>query len=166
MPTLLRILRLLAMVVWVGGLIFFAFVLAPVAFGTLPSAHEAGTVVGGTLRILHIMGLVSGLVFAAATAVLFKQAPHATKGRYETQLLLTAVMLAATAYLQVNVLPAMDQDRVAAGGNIEAAPVTSTAREHFERLHKRSEHVEEAVLLCGLAIIVLMARESLPIEAA
>jgi uncharacterized membrane protein len=162
MATLLRILRLLSIVVWVGGIIFFAFVLAPVAFGTLPSTHEAGTVVGATLRVLHVMGLVSGLLFALCTAILFKQSSHATRGRYESQILLAAVMLAATAYLQWNVLPAMEQDRVAAGGNIDAAPPASLPRQHFERLHIRSERVEGGILLCGLAIVVLMARESLP----
>ncbi|WP_433983104.1 DUF4149 domain-containing protein [Tunturiibacter empetritectus] len=58
MQTLLRALRLFAMVAWVGGLGFFAFVVAPVAFHSLPSAHEAGMVVGGTLRVLHWIGLV------------------------------------------------------------------------------------------------------------
>jgi uncharacterized membrane protein len=164
MPTLLRILRLLAMVVWVGGLIFFAFVLAPVAFGTLPSTHLAGTVVGATLRILHLMGVYSGLIFVLATSVLLKQAPRPIKGRYETQLLLAAVMLAATAYLQVGVLPAMERDRAAAGGDIDASPLTSEPHQHFNRLHTRSERIEGGVLLCGLAIVVLMARESLPQE--
>ena len=56
MQTFLRALRLYAMVAWVGGLGFFAFVVAPVAFGSLPSAHEAGIVVGGTLRVLHWIG--------------------------------------------------------------------------------------------------------------
>jgi uncharacterized membrane protein len=162
MPTLLRILRLLSIVVWVGGIIFFAFVVAPVAFGTLPSTHEAGMVVGGTLRVLHVMGLISGAIFALCTVVLFRQAPHATRGRYETQILLAAVMLAATAYLQYNVLPAMDHDRTAAGGDIDAAPKTSLPRLHFERLHVRSERIEGAILLCGLGIILLMGRESLP----
>jgi uncharacterized membrane protein len=166
MATLLLILRLLSIVVWVGGIIFFAFVVAPVAFGTLPSTHEAGTVVGGTLRDLHVMGLISGAIFALCTAVLFRQAPHATRGRYESQILLTAVMLAATAYLQFNVLPAMDRDRAASGGDIDAAPQTSLPRRHFERLHVRSERVEGAILLCGLGIILLMGRESLPIPQA
>jgi uncharacterized membrane protein len=165
MATLLRILRLLSIVVWVGGIIFFAFVVAPVAFGTLPSTHEAGTVVGGTLRVLHVMGLISGAIFALCTLVLFKQASHATRGRYESQILLTAVMLAATAYLQWNVLPSMDRDRTTAGGDIDAAPQTAPARLHFERLHVRSERVEGAILLCGLGIILLMGRESLPTPA-
>jgi uncharacterized membrane protein len=162
MATLLRILRLLSIVVWVGGITFFAFVVAPVAFGTLPSAHEAGTVVGDTLRVLHVMGLISGTLFALCTAMLFKQTPHANRGRYESQILLTAVMLAATAYLQFNVLPSMDRDRAAASGDIDAAPKTSLPRLHFERLHLRSERVEGGILLCGLGIILLMGCESLP----
>src|SRR5271154_1679106 len=164
MATLLRILRLLSIVVWVGGIIFFAFVVAPVAFGTLPSTHEAGTVVGGTLRVLHVMGLVSGAIFALCTAVLFQQSPRAIRGRYESQILLVAVMLAATAYLQWNVLPAMERDRTAAGGDIDAAPATSLPRVHFERLHVRSERVEGGILLCGLGIVLLMGRESLPAQ--
>jgi uncharacterized membrane protein len=162
MATLLRILRLLSIVVWVGGIIFFAFVVAPVAFGTLPSTHMAGTVVAGCLHALHPMGLISGAIFALCTVVLFRQAPHATRGRYESQILLVAVMLAATAYLQWNVLPSMERDRTAAGGDIDAAPKTSLPRVHFERLHVLSERVEGAVLLCGLGIILLMGRESLP----
>ena len=162
MATLLRTLRLLGIVVWVGGIIFFAFAVAPVAFGTLPSKHEAGLVVGGTLRVLDIMGLISGLIFALCTAVLCKKAAPPARGRYETQILLAAVMLSATAYLHWKILPVMDQDRAAAGGDVDAAPLDNPARLHFERLHVRSEHIEEAVLLCGLGVILLMGRESQP----
>lgn len=165
MPTLIRILRLFAMVTWVGGLIFFAFVLAPTAFGVLASKHDAGLVVGGTLRILHIIGLVCGAIFAALTALIFRQSPKSIQGRYEAQLLLAFVMLAATAYLQFNILPAMERDRSQAGGDIEAVPQTSPARLHFEQLHTRSERVEGAVLFCGLGVVLLMARESVPLPA-
>ena len=71
MQILLRALRLFAMVAWVGGLGFFAFVVAPVAFHSLPSAHEAGMVVGGTLRVLHWIGLVGGTSFYVATGLLW-----------------------------------------------------------------------------------------------
>lgn len=162
MPTLIRILRLLAIVVWVGGIVFFAFVLAPVAFHLLPSQHVAGVVVGGTLRVLDIVGLVCGFVFWAATALLFRQSAAAYKGRYEAQILLASLMMLATGYLHANILPAMEKDRTSVGGDIEAAPSVSPARLHFEKLHKRSEDVEGAVLFFGLAIVVLMARESLP----
>jgi uncharacterized membrane protein len=163
MPTLIRILRLLSIVIWVGGIIFFAFVLAPVAFHLLPSQHIAGIVVGGTLRVLDIVGLVCGSIFWATTVVLFRQTA-ASKGRYEAQLLLASVMLLATAYLHAGILPAMETDRTTAGGDIEAAPATDPAKIHFEKLHKRSEQVEGVVLFCGLGIVVLMARESIPAD--
>jgi len=162
MPTLLRTLRLLTIVLGVGGIAFFAFVLAPVAFHLLPSAHEAGIVVGGTLRVLHLIGLVCGFLFCGASAILFRQAAPNVKGGYEAQILLAAVMLLATAYLQANVLPAMERDRTQAGGAIETAPLTSPARIHFEKLHKRSEQVEGGIFFLGLGIVFLMARESLP----
>ena len=95
MPTIIRLLRLLAIIVWVGGIIFFAFVLAPVAFSLLPSPHVAGIVAGGTLRVLDILGLCCGGIFWIATAILFRQSDKAFKGRYEAQILLASIMLLA-----------------------------------------------------------------------
>jgi uncharacterized membrane protein len=164
MATLIRLFRLLAIIIWVGGIIFFAFVLAPVAFSLLPSQHIAGIVVGGTLRVLDIVGLFCGAIFWIGTAVLFRQSERAFKGRYEAQILLASVMLLATAYLHFNQLPAMEVDRLETGGNIEAAPLASPAKADFERLHKRSERIEGAVLFLGLGIVFLMARESLPLK--
>ncbi len=162
MHTFIRIVRLLAIVVWVGGIVFFAFVLAPVAFHLLPSQHLAGVVVGGTLRVLDVVGLVCGLIFWGATALLFRQSPATYKGRYEAQIICASIMMLATAYIHANVLPAMELDRASVGGDIETAPAVSPAKLHFEKLHKRSESVEAGVLLCGIAIVVLMARESIP----
>lgn len=164
MATFIRSLRLLSIVIWVGGILFFAFVLAPVAFHLLPSQHLAGIVVGGTLRVLDIIGLISGLVFCAATVLLFRESLSEHKRRYEAQILLTAIMLLGTAYLHANILPAMEIDRTTAGGDIESLPVISPAKTHFEKLHKRSERAEGAILFCGLGVVFLMAGESLHIR--
>ena len=162
MPTLIRTLRLLSIVIWVGGIVFFAFVVAPVAFHLLPSQHLAGIVVGGTLRALDIIGLVCGFIFCAATALLFRQSPPKYKRRCEAQILLASIMLLGTAYLHAGILPAMEIDRTAAGGDIEAAWDASPAKVDFEKLHKRSERTEGAILFCGLAIVFLVAGQSLP----
>src|SRR5580698_7448336 len=108
MQTFLRALRLLVMVAWVGGLAFFAFVVAPVAFHVLPSTHEAGLVVGGTLRHLHWIGLVGGALFCLATAWLWLWAEVPARVGFAIQFVLTAVMLAITAYSQFSILPAME----------------------------------------------------------
>lgn len=148
------------MVAWVGGLAFFAFVLAPVAFHRLASAHEAGIVVGGTLRILHSIGLVGGIVFCVATGILWLRAEVPARAGFAAETALTLVMLAITAYSQFSILPAMEQDRVQVGGEIEIASMTNPARQDFERLHSLSERLEGLVFFCGLGVVLFLARES------
>jgi hypothetical protein len=160
MQTFLRALRLLVMVAWVGGLIFFAFVVAPVAFDSLPSAHDAGVVVGGTLRILHQIGLVGGVVFCLATAWLWLWAEVPARVGFAIQFALTIVMLAVTAYLQFHILPAMEVDRALAGGDVTVAPPENSGRADFERLHALSERLEGFVLFCGLGVVFVLSRES------
>ncbi len=153
-----RVLRLLSMVVWVGGLIFFAFVMAPTAFRVLPSTHLAGTVVAGTLAILNEkIGVICGLVFIAAI-------PWGVMSRKSARLFLAEIacvagMLAATMVVQWKIVPAMERDRVAAGGDVDAAAPDSPARLDFERLHPISEKVEGAALFLGLGVVVLMGME-------
>ncbi len=160
MQTFLRALRLLVMVAWVGGLAFFAFVVAPVAFHVLPSTHEAGLVVGGTLRSLHWIGLIGGAVFCLATAWLWLWAEVPARVGFAIQFALTTVMLAVTAYSQFSILPAMEVDRALAGGAVETAPADNAGRVDFERLHVLSERLEGVVLFCGLGVVFVLSRES------
>jgi uncharacterized membrane protein len=165
MQTFLRALRLFAMVVWVGGLVFFAFVVAPVAFHSLASTHDAGMVVGGTLRVLHKMGLVAGAVFYVATGVLWLWAEVDARIGFAIEMVLTGVMMALTFYSQFRVLPAMEVDRARAGGVVETAAADNPGRVDFERLHKLSERMEGVVLFCGLGVVFMLSRESLWPEA-
>ncbi len=160
MQTLLRALRLYAMVAWVGGLAFFAFVVAPVAFHSLASTHEAGLVVGGTLRVLHWIGLIGGGLFCVGTSLLWFRAEVPARVSFAIQLALTGVMLVVTAYSQFQILPAMERDRVLAGGAVETASVENAGRVDFERLHVLSERLEGLVLFCGLGVVFFLSRES------
>jgi hypothetical protein len=160
MQTVLRALRLLVMVGWVGGLGFFAFVVAPVAFHSLSSAHDAGLVVGGSLRVLHWIGLVGGVAFCLATAWLWLWAEVPARVGFAIQVALTAVMLAVTAYSQFSILPAMERDRALAGGDVTTASQDNAGRIDFERLHRLSEGLEGLVLFCGLGVVFVLSRES------
>lgn len=148
------------MVAWVGGLIFFAFVVAPTAFHLLPSAHEAGLVVGGTLRTLHGIGLIGGAAFVLSTAILWFRAEVPARVGFAICISLTAIMIAITAYSQYVILPSMENDRVAAGGAVETADIENPGRVDFERLHVISERLEGLVLLCGLGVVLVLSRES------
>ena len=166
MVSVARLLQLLALTIWVGGLIFFAFILAPTAFHTLPSIREAGLVVGAALRVFDLVAVGCGGIFLAATALLFSRAPLRIRGRYEMEFLLAAVMLLATAYIHWNILPAMESDRRLAGGDITFVNASHPAHVHFDKLHARSERIEGGVLLLGLAVVFLVSREQVSGEQA
>jgi hypothetical protein len=157
MKTLLRTLLSLSLIVWLGAEVFFPIV-AAITFTTLqPDTHTAGTIVGQLIRILHGMGLVSGMVALAVMAL----AP--AWGIYKPRavlapMALVVLMIGCTVYSQYGIIPAMDRDRIAAGGAIETANSSDPTTAHFNKLHNRSEFVEETVLLLGLAAVVLMAR--------
>jgi len=157
MKIVLRTLLYLALIVWLGAEIFFP-VVAAITFMTLqPDTHTAGSIVGQLLRILHGMGLVSGMIALALLALAPAWGIYKARTVVAAMFLLIA-MIACTCYSQFGIIPAMERDRVAAGGDISAADLTNPARIHFDRLHVLSERVEEAILLMGLVTVVLVAR--------
>ena len=159
MSVFFRVLRLLTIVVWVGGLIFFAFVLAPVAFHVLPSTHEAGTVVGATLRVLNLVGHLCGFIFLFATIRPWLRADVRGRRLLVAEMLLVVAMIATTMYVQASIIPAMERDRIAAGGDVDAAAPDNPGRLDFERLHPLSEKVEGSALFLGLAVVVMVGFE-------
>jgi len=156
MRTLLRTLLALALIVWLGAEIFFP-VVAAITFNTLrPDTHTAGTIVGSLLRILHGIGLVSGIVALALLALAPAWAIYKPRAVLAPMVLLV-LMLACTAYSQFGILPAMERDRIAAGGAIDTTDPSNPYTAHFNRLHNRSERMEGLVILLGIATVSLLA---------
>ncbi len=154
MTNFLRAVRLIALAFWVGSLLFFVSAVAPVAFKVMPDAHQAGTVVRGTLLALHRIGLIDGAIYLFFTLALLalQRDTHLARA---VEIALIVAMMALTGYLQLSVLPHMETDRLTLGGDVQAAPSSAPARLHFERLHVLSERVEGAVLLEGLFLLCL-----------
>ena len=152
----LRYLMLLSLIVWIGGLIFFAFVLAPTAFSVLPSRHLAGTVVGRTLGALHWMGIVSGIIFLASS-ILYSQLTKGSPHFFAARNVLICLMLALTLISQFGIIPRMDTLRASIGGEIDSVPADNPARMQFDALHVWSTRVEGGVFLLGLVVVYLTA---------
>lgn len=155
----LRFLMLLALAVWIGGIIFLAFVEAPTAFapGLLPTRHMAGSIVGRSLDLLHFMGIASGVVFLIASMLYYQM----TAGRAQPlaiRHLLIVLMLALTLISQFVISPRMHALRAQAGV-IDSLTLESPIRREFDRLHIWSEKFEEAVLLLGLLALFRTAQE-------
>ncbi len=151
MTIVFRTIRLFALAIWVGGLVFFGFV-AAIAFKTLPDAHSAGAIVRGSLIQLHHIGMVAGVVYLLFTLALLgtQRDSHPVRA---AELVLVVVMLMLTGYSEFSVIPRMEKDRMSLGGDVTSAPVDSPALMHFNRLHKVSVRVEGAVLIAGLLLL-------------
>lgn len=148
----LRAIRLTALALWVGGLVFFV-VVASVAFRTMPDAHFAGLIVRGSLLSLHRIGLVAGAIYLFCTLGLL--ALGDTFVARAAEALLVAAMLAATLFLQQSVLPRMETDRLTMGGDVQGTPESNPARQRFDHLHNVSTQVEGFVLFGGLVLLCL-----------
>jgi uncharacterized membrane protein len=156
--SLIRFLMLLSQVVWVGGIIFFAFVLAPTVFhpGVLPSRQLAGAIVSRSLGILHGIGLSCGVVFLIASLVDSRvmtgfAAPFAARNLLiYTMMVLTLVSMFAIS----NRMLALRHDMVF----IDNVPPDDPRRVAFNQLHEWSTRLESGVLLLGLAVIFLTSR--------
>lgn len=162
--SLLTTLSLLALGLWLGALLLFVQV-AAVAFSALPplflnpaeGMHGAGLVVGGTLRHLHYMGLICGLLFLLFGFLL--------RGRVRwhsvvPQAVLVLIMVLLTAYSQFSIIPRMDAVQESAGGTVGVAalPESSPARITLDQLHRQSVHVEGIVLFLGFVAFFFAGR--------
>lgn len=151
----LRYLIFLALIVWLGGLIFFAFVLAPTVFTVLPTRHLAGNVVARSLTSLHWIGIISGVVFLASS-LLHSQLSKGTPRLFAARHVLIVLMLVLTLISQCNIMPRMDALR-ASIGEIDSVPPDNPVRMQFDALHVWSTRVEGGVLLLGLVVVYLTA---------
>jgi uncharacterized membrane protein len=147
----LRFFMLLALIVWVGGIIFFAFVLAPTLFGVLPTTKMAGDVVNATLGKLHWMGLVSGVVFLLCS-LLDNWQKYVQLRPFALSHIFIALMLAFTLISQFGVTPRMRELRSS------SEMMDAVGRAEFDSLHAWSTRLEGGVLFLGLGVVILTAR--------
>ena len=153
-----RYLMLLSLVIWVGGIIFFAFVMAPTVFhpGVLPTRQLAGQVVSRSLGILHWMGLGCGVVFVAMS-MLDSRMVNGVAQPFAARNLLVYAMIILTLVSMFGIgtrMLALRQQMVV----IDEVPHDDARRVEFNRLHGWSTRIEGGVLLLGLAVLWLVAR--------
>lgn len=154
MQTLARTIRSLALIFWLGSILFFGAVVAPNAFKLLGGTAQFGTFIGVCLMLLHSAGLWCGIAIIVAVRLLRQNArlPHVQIG-------LALGMMVLTFLSNRYILVPMEHDRALAGGQIEALLAGSPLRDDFDMRHKWSTTVEGGVLLLGLGLVVIAASE-------
>jgi uncharacterized membrane protein len=160
MSTALRYLHLLALVIWVGGVVFFSFVTAPALFGALPR-DMAGRATAAIFPRYYALGAVCGSV-AILTSLVLRLFAVGGSRMWIAQVLLLAVMIGLTLVAGLVILPEASRLRLALPA-LEGTPEHDVARARFGALHGRSVALNGIVLLLGLGAVFLA---SLPVSAA
>ena len=150
MHAFVKWLYLVALIVWLGEIVFFSFVVAPALFRTLPTA-DAGRAVGAVFPLYYRLGYVCGGALLLTT--LFLLGGAVSRGWWSVNAVLAAMMLAATLYAGVVVQPRASELRL----QIHDTAAPPTVKEEFDRLHRLAVQLNGAVLLCGIVVSIVTA---------
>jgi len=154
--SVLRFFMLLSLVIWVGGIIFFSFVVAPTLFSILPTRHLSGLVAGRALTLLHWIGMVCGGVFLIGS-VFHAYYSFGSVQAMAPRNVLVFSMVVVTLFSQIVVSTRMAVLK-AQMGEIDSVPLTDPRRLAFNHLHQWSIALEVLVLILGLATLYVIAR--------
>ena len=154
-----RALHLLALALWLGGLVAIGALVAPTAFhvtrtapalaGNLAQQNAlAGAIVGGSLRLFNSMDFACAAALLASNLLLFRTSRRWTGACFGA----TLVLLASTLYLALGLTPAMDLAQ--ARGQMAA----------FDQMHHQYEQVSTLFQMPLLLLLILFTalRDSSP----
>ena len=157
MQTALRAVEFVSLSLWLGSDAFLSFVIAPGAFVLLGNRDAAGLLVGFSLGRLHFAGIFLGLIFLLA-----RLARTRDFASFTTAAALTVVlMVVLTGLSQFTVSNRMDNLKRQMV-SVQNTPENDPLRVAFNRLHSVSVAYETAVLILGLAAMILLVRETVP----
>jgi hypothetical protein len=139
---ILSAVEIVALGIWSGAQIGFAFIFAPIAFRALGDPVRFNAVVTPVFGAMAILGYVCGGVAVLAALTRSRDAGDRTADIVRAALILAALGLLA--YHTQAIVPAITS----------ISDVSSTA---FAALHDRSRIVYSGVLLLALAALVMVA---------
>jgi uncharacterized membrane protein len=160
---LLRYLYVVALVVWVGGLVVAGALVAPSVFGVLQAWNEsegrvlAGQVFGAVLLRLTWLSYAMGLVMFITLTL------HRLLGarplKYGVRVGIMGVMLAMMLAMGFYIIPRVNSIQVTITGPVSALADTDARRVEFNRLHSLSNILFSITAIGGLALCWWEARE-------
>ncbi len=158
-----RYVYIVTLVVWLGGMITIAGVVAPAAFSALEQTSTpdgrpaAARVVGEVLRRFHLVSYASGAIMLAALAAMKLIGPR-PRG-FGIRIVIVALMLAASAVSGLMVDGRIAQLRDSIGQPVASLPENDPRRTLFGRLHGLSTGLLGLSILGGLAVCYWETRE-------
>lgn len=160
---MLRYLYVVALVLWVGGLVVAGALVAPSVFGVLQAwnASEgrvlAGQVFGEVLlRLTWLSYVMGGVMFIALT---LHRLLGARPVKYGVRVGIMAVMLTMMMVTGFWLIPQVDAIQAGVKGPVAELAATDPRRVEFNRLHGLSNILFSITAIGGLALCWWEARE-------
>jgi|SRR5579859_5723084 len=145
----------LALIFWLGGIFFFAVVMAPATFQALDLIKDgdafAPWIIAKGLFALHSLGLVCGGVYLIVSLVRYKQVLRMAH-------LLILVMMSLTLFSRLYITPRIEAARTVVFRMSDLAP-TDPRRVEFDKWHRMSTITEGLVFFLGLGVVFLGTKQ-------
>jgi hypothetical protein len=159
----LRYLYVVALVVWVGGLVVAGALVAPSVFGVLQEWNQsqgrvlAGQVFGEVLlRLTWLSYAMGGIMFITLT---LHRLLGARPLKYGIRVGIMATMLVMMMITGWYLIPEVDAIQAQVSGPVSELPDTDPRRMEFNRLHGLSNILFSITAIGGLALCWWEARE-------
>ncbi len=156
MNNILRFVQAFALGTWLGSIFYFSAAVAPGAFRVLASQDQAGVLVEFTLRRLHTLGVIAGLMFLLASAAMAVSSAGSGKRLMlpVAGVVIMVILTVVSQHVVIRRMSALRQEMV----SVVATPPDNPLRVEFDRLHGVSVRLEGATLLIGLVSFFLTVR--------
>ena len=160
---LLRYLYVVALVLWVGGLIVAGALVAPSVFGVLQTWNEtqgrvlAGQVFGEVLLRLTWLSYAMGVIMFITLTL--HRLLGARPVKYGVRVGIMGMMLLMMLATGFYILPEVNAIQAGVSGPVSALPDTDARRVEFNRLHGLSNILFSITAIGGLALCWWEARE-------
>jgi Domain of unknown function (DUF4149) len=157
----LRFAAVLAIAVWLGGLVVLGGVAAPAIFAVVTARDVvdgrtlSGAIFGEALRRFHLVAYACGAVILLSLIARRILGPRPR--RFAIRFAAGLVMVGATLYSGLVLLPNISRVReeIGAGLSVTSLPAGDPRRITFERLHERSRLVQLIPLAGACALLFL-----------
>ena len=159
----IRYVALLALVVWLGGMILLGALVAPSTFRVLQAGDaEAGRVLAGSLfgeilRLFQLLAYACGAIILACLLVMKFVGPPPRA--FVLRAGVVVLMLGIALYSGVLVSREIAQIQSQVTGPMNRLPENDARRIRFDRLHQTSTALMTTNLALGLVLLIWYVRE-------
>lgn len=151
----LGLLELLLLGIWLGGMVFFTFIIAPTAFRALDREH-AGLFLRAAFPNYYLFGIVLGA--ATLFAGILERFASADWGKVSRiSLILVAAMVLGAIYGRAGLLPHVESRREARSAVAAGTPEYEAADFAFQVAHRFSVLLNGAIMVTGFFVFATVS---------